>query len=738
MSSLVKARTRLYPLTSRLSIVNPAAAGTGVPRMRSWLVGALAAAGCQAAAYGQTQRPAIHYAFPAGLRSGQATEITLFGFADPAGALPVRGGGGAQRSQRLFDDLTGAYRALVAGSGVTAEIAGATPPTPDGKTPSTVRLKVTVPPGTPAGLREAHLATPSGVSNAFWIAIGDSPEINEEEPNDRPENAQRLPFGSGENGVVNGRLDRDGDRDLFRITARAGEEIAFSVAASRLRERSYDGDARCDATLTLIDADGHELAASDDYERADPMLDYRFTKDGEYLIDLHDARLQGRADWVYRLTVARRPLVTGAFPLAVTRGSSMEIQPAGLNLGSVRAVRLDVPAASDLGPKEIRFETGAGSSSLAAIEVSDLPEVVEAEGNDTPEHAGSIVLPGGVSGRIGAPFDVDYFRFHADRGKSLLVRVEAASIGSPLQAQLAVLDTGGRILASSSEELGQDAAISWSPPETGDYLLQVTDVTSRGSEAYRYHLTGRAIGPDFGLSVDEARTNVGAGGAAAVYVRAERLGGFAGEICLAVEGLPPGVTAAPGRIPAGGHDGIMILTAPSDAHPDLAAIRVTGTADLAGAAVTREARPLQATFTAGGARKLFPVESALVCVTGAPDVVITPALKELALAPGKRVRLDVEVTRKNGYAGPVSLDVVFRHLSSVCADPLPPGITVVGNQSKTKLEARETKGWITLEATPTVAPVQPLPIAVLGQVPVNVLLKLTYASEPVTLSVSEK
>src|SRR5205085_11350569 len=162
------------------------------------------------------------------------------------------------------------------------------------------------------------------------------------------------------------------------------------------------------------------------------------------------------------------------------------------------------------------------------------------------------------------------------------------------------------------------------------------------------------------LSLDEPRTTLGAGGGAAIYVRAARSGGFDGETRLAVEGLPAGVTAVPGRIPPGGQDGTILLSAPAGAPPDLAAIRVTGTAEVAGAgAVTRDAQPRQATFTTGGARRMFDVESALICVTRPPDLLITPALKELTLAPGKRVRLDVEVSRKNGYNGKVSLDIVF-------------------------------------------------------------------------------
>src|SRR5205807_4370781 len=174
--------------------MNPAAAGTGVPSMKSWFLAAAAFAGCQATAFAQTQRPAIHYAFPAGLQRGQTAEISLYGYTDPASALSVRGGAERPAARTPFDDLSGAYRVLLSGSGVTAAIAGASAPSPDGKTPSIVRLKVTVEAGAAVGVREGHLATSAGVSNAFWLVIGDGPEITEREPNDTPAAAQPLPF----------------------------------------------------------------------------------------------------------------------------------------------------------------------------------------------------------------------------------------------------------------------------------------------------------------------------------------------------------------------------------------------------------------------------------------------------------------------------------------------------------------------------------------------------------------
>src|SRR5205807_2041881 len=99
---------------------------------------------------------------------GHAAEITVYGYTDPAGAKLTTRDGAPAPQRATFDDLSGAYRAQVAGSGVTAEVEGAAPPSADGASPSAVRLKVTAAPDAVPGLRELHLAAPNGVSNAFW------------------------------------------------------------------------------------------------------------------------------------------------------------------------------------------------------------------------------------------------------------------------------------------------------------------------------------------------------------------------------------------------------------------------------------------------------------------------------------------------------------------------------------------------------------------------------------------
>src|SRR5205823_7288077 len=110
----------------------------------------------------------------------------------------------------------------------------------------------------------------------------------------------------------------------------------------------------------------------------------------------------------------------------------------------------------------------------------------------------------------------------------------------------------------------------------------------------------------------------------------------------------------------------------------------------------------------------FPVDLHTVSVTEPSDVAIKVTPLRATLTPGGSATLDVEVTRQNGYNKPVVLDVLLRHLGSVYGNPLPPGVTLDEGKSKTLLGPSDTKGKIVLHAADDAAPVENLPIAVLG------------------------
>ncbi len=132
------------------------------------------------------------------------------------------------------------------------------------------------------------------------------PEVLEKEPNDTAAHAQRvkLPI------IVNGRVDRPDDTDVFRFEGRAGDRIVAEVYARRL-------ESPLDSTLKLTDAAGRQLAFNDDEEdqsaglethHADSRIMLTLPANGAYYLYLADAQHRGGPEYAYRLRIsAPRP-----------------------------------------------------------------------------------------------------------------------------------------------------------------------------------------------------------------------------------------------------------------------------------------------------------------------------------------------------------------------------------------------------------------------------------------------
>ncbi len=158
--------------------------------------------------------------------------------------------------------------------------------------------------GAGLGLGVHTLSMPGqGISSSrVCFEVEELPDWFELEPNDAPQNAQRLALPL----VVNGRIDRPGDRDVFRIEGRAGDELVAEVRARRL-------GSPLDSLLRLTDEDGAELARNDDHadpgaglttHQADSRLSLRLPASGTFFLLLDDAQSQGGPDHAYRLRVS--------------------------------------------------------------------------------------------------------------------------------------------------------------------------------------------------------------------------------------------------------------------------------------------------------------------------------------------------------------------------------------------------------------------------------------------------
>jgi len=145
-----------------------------------------------------------------------------------------------------------------------------------------------------------------------------------------------------------------------------------------------------------------------------------------------------------------------------------------------------------------------------------------------------------------------------------------------------------------------------------------------------------------------------------------------------------------------------------------------------------------AEYLPGGGRGRFAVETLALAVTDPSDITVEAVPREIVLAPGETAAVDVTVTRNPGYDKPVNLAVVLQHLGGIHANPLPRGVTVKEAGSKTLLGATETKGKIILQAASNAPACDKVPIAVMGHVSINFVVKTAYASAPIFVTVRPK
>ncbi len=145
-----------------------------------------------------------------------------------------------------------------------------------------------------------------GVARPVTLAVDDLPEGDEAEPNNDAKAAGLLAVPR----IVNGRIGRPGDIDVYRFHAARGDAIVAEVQARRL-------GSPLDGLLRLTDAKGTVLAMNDDHadpaeglmtHHADPFLAATIPATGEYLLQVLDTQGKGGSAYAYRLRLGpRRP-----------------------------------------------------------------------------------------------------------------------------------------------------------------------------------------------------------------------------------------------------------------------------------------------------------------------------------------------------------------------------------------------------------------------------------------------
>lgn len=207
-----------------------------------------------------------------------------------------------------------------------------------------------------------HVAVPDATrrSSTFPFAVDVLPEEREKARNDSPKDAQPLQLPV----IVNGRIDRPGDVDVFRFDARAGDSVVVEVTARRL-------DSPFDSAIELTNEAGARIAFNDDHDdpgagrethHADAFLMAALPASGRYFVRLYDVQHQGGPEFAYRLRLsAPRP------------GFEVRVSPSSVSASGGATVPLTVMA--------IRHDGFAGD---VAISLKDAPSGLSLSGALVP------------------------------------------------------------------------------------------------------------------------------------------------------------------------------------------------------------------------------------------------------------------------------------------------------------------------------------------------------------------
>jgi hypothetical protein len=459
---------------------------------------------------------------------------------------------------------------------------------------------------------------PKGASGLYgWpvsLAVSDTDEVVEQEPNNEPAKANRITVPCG----VTGRLEQKGDIDHFIFAAKKGQRYIIDAQTQEYYSPT-------EVYMVLKDAKGGQVAVSN--PAVGQRIDFTAAADGDYLLSVEHLHYWGGPSESYHLTVA--PYEAG-FDLSIGL-DRWDVPQAGTLSIPILAVRRDYT-----GPIELSVTGHPGISGALTIaagqppapnvpagqllvsakpDVAMGPHMLIVQGKATI-NGKAVVVRANVAAPVrtalaGLPFPP----------RQLLDELALAVTPKPPFTLTAKVDTGEALrgtAATVTVTVVRDAgfteeialapgalppnvapALKPIPKGANEVKVMLTPAANAALGSFTFTLVGTSkhqmkdvksisapaplvVSLPFDLKVEPLPLKLLPGGKATLKVTATRKGGYAGPIAVEVRNLPANVTAVKGTIAMGQTVVDLEVTAAATAVAgDKADVNVLGTATAA-------------------------------------------------------------------------------------------------------------------------------------------------------------
>lgn len=339
--------------------------------------------------------------------------------------------------------------------------------------------KILIKPDAPLGEHQFRVRTGGGVSYLRSFFVGQFPTVMEADPNDTPEQAQRIELNTTVQGVAKAE-----DPDYYVCSLKKGQRFSAEVEGMRLGRTMFD------TYVAIVDPKGFEIASCDDVAllRTDSFVSVVIPEDGDYRVLVREAAYEGDDACQYRVSIGTFTRPKAVFPNGAKPGETVEFKFIGDPAGDFTE-SITIPATAGGRFPLFPARDGVHAPSPLWIKVSDLAALAESEPNASPkESTKAPELPCAVHGIIGEEKDVDFISFKAAKGENLTLKVLGRELRSPLDAVLAVRDAAGKNLVNNDDQGGLDSVLQWTAPEEGEYFAVVRDQLQRGGPEFTYRL----------------------------------------------------------------------------------------------------------------------------------------------------------------------------------------------------------------------------------------------------------